>query len=290
MPTIPIIVLTGATSGLGHLAAIELAKQGAHLVIIARNAAKVDSTRALLDKAAPGSACDVFLANLAVMDDVRRVGQEIAARYDRIDVLINNAGLHAFEQRITSDGFPEMIAVNYFAPWLLTHILKPVLIRSESSRIVNVASEASRRHGVLNIPNDLVDTTPFTVLGSFPIYGKTKLLDIMFTLQLARELADTTVTVNALCPGFNVTELGRELRFAWIVEWILKFLGVGDPSRGAGIIVTLAVAPELAGKTDGYYSVGCKPLTPIAPGGDIILQKKLWDETEEMLKKWLVVS
>src|ERR1700691_2627707 len=146
MPTTPIIVLTGATSGLGRLAAVELAKKGAHLVIIARNADKADSTRAFLAQAAPGSLCDAFLADLAIMDDVRRVGQEIAARYDHIDVLINNAGLHAFEQRITRDGFPEMIAVNYFAPWLLTRALRDVLIRSAPSRVVNVASEASRRH------------------------------------------------------------------------------------------------------------------------------------------------
>lgn len=220
MPTTPIIVLTGATSGLGRLAAVELAKQGAHLVIIARNNDKADSTRALLHQVAPGSTCDVFLADLATLDDVRRVGQEIAARYERIDVLINNAGLHAFEQRVTRDGFPEMIAVNYFAPWLLTYTLKDVLIRSGPSRVVNVASEASRRHGILTLPNDLIDTSPFTTLGSSPIYGKTKLLDIMFSQQLARELADTDVTVNALNPGFNVTGLGRELWFAGILEWV----------------------------------------------------------------------
>ena len=126
MPTTPIIVLTGATSGIGQLAAIELAKQGAHLVIIARNADKADATRALIDEAAPGSPCDVFFADLAIMDDVRRVGQEIAAHYERIDVLINNAGIHPFEQRVTCDGFPEAVAVNYFGPWLLTFAQAPL--------------------------------------------------------------------------------------------------------------------------------------------------------------------
>jgi NAD(P)-dependent dehydrogenase (short-subunit alcohol dehydrogenase family) len=228
----------------------------------------------------------VFFANLAVMDDVRRVGQEIAARYERIDVLINNAGIHAFEQRVTNDGFPEMIAVNYFAPWLLTQALRDVLIRSGPSRIVNIASEASKRHGVLTLPDDLVDTTPFSMLGSSPIYGKTKLLDIMFSQHLARELADTNVTVNALCPGFNVTGLGRELWFAGVLERFLSFFGVGDPRRGAGIIVRLALDPGLAGKTGGYYSVDAAPLNPVAPGGDAELQKKLWDITKGLLEKW----
>jgi NAD(P)-dependent dehydrogenase (short-subunit alcohol dehydrogenase family) len=289
MPTTPIIVLTGATSGLGRLAAVELAKQGVHLVIIARSASKADETRTLINQAAPGTTCDAFLADLAVMDDVRRVGKDIATRYDRIDVLINNAGIHAFEQRTTCDGFPEMIAVNYFAPWLLTQALKDVLIRSAPSRVVNVASGASKRHGVLTLPDDLADTTPFTALGSSPIYGKTKLLDIMFSQQLARELAGTNVTVNALCPGFNVTGLGRELWFAGILESILNFIGMGDPRRGAGIIVHLAVGPELEGKTGGYYSVDHALQTPAAPAGDVELQKKLWDLTAGLLEKWLSV-
>ena len=279
-------MLTGATSGIGRLAAVEFAKHRAHLIFIARNVEKADSLRALINETAPGSTCDSFFADMAVMADVRRVGKEIADRYEHIDVLVNNAGLHAFEQRVTSDGFPEMMAVNYFAPWLLTRALIDVLIRSGPSRVVNVASGASERHGVLTLPDNLTDTTPFSMLGSSPIYGKTKLLDIMFSKHLARELAGTKVTVNALCPGFNVTGLGRELWFAGILERLLTFAGVGDPHRGASIIVRLAIDPELAGKTGGYYSVNhTGPIAPVEPGGDVELQKKLWDLTEGLLVK-----
>jgi short-subunit dehydrogenase len=119
------------------------------------------------------------------MDDVRRVGRETSAHYKHIDVLINNAGIHVFKQCITKDGFPEMMAINYFALWLLTHALMDALIHAGSSQVVNVASEASRCHIILNLPDDLVNTAPFGMLGSFPIYGKTKLLDIMFSQQLA---------------------------------------------------------------------------------------------------------
>jgi NAD(P)-dependent dehydrogenase (short-subunit alcohol dehydrogenase family) len=112
------------------------------------------------------------------MDDVHRVGQEISAHYEHINVLINNAGIHAFEQHITKDGFPEMMAINYFALWLLMHALIDALICARSSQVVNVASEASRRHGVLNLPNNLVKTAPFGMLGSFPIYGRPSFLTL----------------------------------------------------------------------------------------------------------------
>jgi len=117
------------------------------------------------------------------MSDVNKIGQEIAAAYPVIDVLLNNAGIHAFKPRVTTEGFPEMIAVNYLAPWLLTHVLKPSLQNAEKARVVNVASEASCNHGVLKLPEDLTDTEHFTARGSSAIYGKTKLLNIMFTME-----------------------------------------------------------------------------------------------------------
>ena len=151
MRTPPTIVITGVTSGLGRRAALALAKQGAHLGITARNQQRAEATRAEIQAAAPDTQVDIFLADFALMKGVREVGAQIAARYERIDVLVNNAGLHAFQQRITADGYPEMVAVNYFAPWLLTRALLPSLIRTEGARIVNVASEASRRHGTLRL-------------------------------------------------------------------------------------------------------------------------------------------
>ena len=278
------IVITGATSGLGRLAAIELARQGARLAITARDARRADATRAAIEEVHPGAEVRVFSADLTRLDDVRRVGREIAAAYEQVDVLVNNAGIHAFEQRVTADGFPEMVAVNYLAPWLLTRELLPVLTRTPGARIVNVASEASRRHGTLALPEDLTDTTPFTARGSSVVYGKTKLLDIMFTRELARRIEDTGVTANCLDPGFNVTGLGRELRFAAPLERALRLLRVGDPARGAGLIVRLATDPAFAGRNGGYYSVRSeKPLTPAHPGGDPEWQRRLWDETERLL-------
>ncbi|EGW37048.1 SDR family NAD(P)-dependent oxidoreductase [Desulfosporosinus sp. OT] len=283
--TYPIVVITGATSGLGQLVAIELAKRGTHLVLTARSKKRAETTRKMLKDIAPKTEVDFFYGDLSLMEDVRRIGKEIKEVYPKIDALVNNAGLHAFEQRITSEGFAEMMAVNYLAPWLLSYTLQPSLMKSGNARIVNVASEASRNHGELKLPEDLTDTSTFTTRGSSALYGKTKLLNIMFTGELALQLSGTGVTVNALNPGFNVTGLGRELWFASALERILKFLHIGDPRKGADIITRLVVESQYQGVTGGYFNVGTgKSIIPAYPGGDITMQNKLWNETKELLQ------
>jgi NAD(P)-dependent dehydrogenase (short-subunit alcohol dehydrogenase family) len=280
-PMQPTIVITGATNGLGRLAAITLAQQGARLVITARSPEKAEQARRDIG----AGLVDVFHGDFTRLDDVRRIGAEIADRYEHLDVLINNAGLHAFEPRTTPDGFPEMVAVNYLAPWLLTQALLPALHRAPAARIVNVASEASRRHGTLRIPQDLTEAVGFTARGSSELYGKTKLLDIMFTMELARRLAGSTVTANCLDPGFNTTGLGRELRFAGLLEKVLTRLGIGDPARGAGLIVALATDADFAGRTGGYYTVrGTRQIQPSRPGDNPELQTQLWRETQRLLQ------
>lgn len=224
------------------------------------------------------------MADFARLGQVRRVAAEINSRWARIDVLVTNAGLHAFEQRITPDGFAEMIAVNYLAPWLLTQALRDKLVASGPARVVTVASEASRRHGRLILPGDLTNTAPFGWRGSSELYGKTKLLAILFSAELARQLAGTGVTANALCPGFNVTGLGRELPLAGMLERLLTRLGIGDPRRGAAIIVRLAADPDLQNTSGLYFSVKSQlPISPTAPAADAARQRELWDATAALL-------
>lgn len=282
----PTVVITGATSGLGHLVAIELAKRGTNLVLTARSKERAEKTREILENIAPTTKLEFFYGDLSLMEDVRRVGNEISAAYPKIDVLVNNAGLHAFTQRITTEGFSEMMAVNYLAPWLLTNLLEQSLKSTGISRIVNVASEASRNHGELKLPEDLINISIFTAKGSSAIYGKTKLFNIMFTSELARQLTGTGVTVHALNPGFNVTGLGRELWFAPVLEHVLKFLRIGNPHRGADIITQLVVEARYQEVTGGYYNVGTgDSIVPVPPGGDITMQKRLWHATKELLQQ-----
>ncbi|WP_020017848.1 SDR family NAD(P)-dependent oxidoreductase [Promicromonospora sukumoe] len=277
-------VITGATHGLGRLVALDLARRGFHLGIVARDAAKADDLRAEIARTTPGAAVDTFLADLSSLAEVRRVGQDVAAHYERIDVLVNNAGLHAFSQRVTADGLAEMTAVNYLAPWILTNILLDRLTTAAPARVVIVASEAARQARSIEPARDLSFTGTFGRRASAAHYGRTKLMDIMFSQELARRLAGTGVTANCCDPGFNTTGLGRELPFAGALERTLHRLRVGDPARGAGIITRLATDPAFATRTGGYYSVrDARPLDCPEPGRAAAVQRELWDATEALL-------
>lgn len=281
---IPTIVITGATSGIGQRAALALARQGAHLVLTARNQAKAELTLKMIEANAPGTRVDVYYGDFASLSSVATLGREIVAHHTRIDVLVNNVGIHAFTQRITIDGYSEMVAANYLAPWLFTSILRETLIRSAPSRIVTVASEASRQGTGFDPLAALTDKRPFTARGSSAIYGQTKLMDIMFSQELSRQLKGTGVAVNCLCPGFNVTGLGRELWFAASLQRLLAWLKIGNPERGAGIIIRLASDPAFAEVTGGYFSVkDARPLVPVTPGDNEQAQHALWNATVEQL-------
>ncbi|GAA4232373.1 NAD(P)-dependent dehydrogenase (short-subunit alcohol dehydrogenase family) [Streptosporangium album] len=280
----PVIVLTGATNGLGKIAALELAHRGAHLGIVARDPVKAETLLREIDQVAPGTSAELFLADLTSLKDVRRAGQEIATRFERIDVLINNAGLHAFSQRITPEGFAEMTAVNYLAPWVLTNTLRDKLVASAPARVVTVASEASRHSGGIDPARDLTLVDDYNRRESSKLYGRSKLMDIMFTQELGRRLAGTGVTANCCDPGFNTSGLGRELPFSGILEKILTRLKIGAPQRGAGIIVRLATDPAFAATTSGYFSVkDAKPLTCPEPGCSEAIQRELWETTANLL-------
>ena len=152
-------------------------------------------------------------------------------------------------------------------------------------KLINVASEASRNHGELKLPYDLTDTSPFTLRGSSEIYGKTKLLNIMFTGELVRQFSGTLVNANALNPGFNNTGLGRELRISSVLGKVLEFLNIGDPKRGADIIVRLALDSEYERVTGGYFNVGVTgdKIDPIYPGKDVSMQQSLWNVYQRII-------
>lgn len=280
--TTQVVVITGATSGIGQLAAIELARRGTHLVLTARSRARAEETLRLIRQETPQAVVDVVDADFADLADTRRAGLEIDERFPHVDVLVNNAGVHSMSQRTTVDGLPEMIAVNYLAPWLLTGTVLPALRRAGNARIVGVASEASRRHGTLRIPHDLTDTAPFNALQSSPIYGKTKLLDIMFSLELSERLAGTGVEAVCLNPGFNTTGLGRELRCAPALERLLHALRIGNPLNGADLIVRVATD---AGMTSGGYYSGkaARRIRAVAPADNADARKHLWQATAGLL-------
>jgi NAD(P)-dependent dehydrogenase (short-subunit alcohol dehydrogenase family) len=286
MDTRPVVVITGATSGLGRLAALDLARSGARLGIVARSQIKVDELRRQIEQVAPGTPVDSFIADLTSLREVRRAGQQIDSFYERIDVLINNAGVHAFSQRITPDGFSEMIAVNYLAPWVLTNTLCNKLVASAPARVVTVASEGARWAESINPAHDLTSTVAYGRREAMKLYFRSKLMDIMFSQELGRRLADTGVTANCCDPGFNTTGLGRDLPFAGLLERLLYALRIGDPRRGAGIIARLATDPAFAETTGGYFSVkDAAPLPCPEPGRSKGIQADLWQTTAALLDR-----
>lgn len=282
----PVMIVTGATNGIGEAAAIELARQGAHVGIVARNPAKADATAALIKDEASGASVDVFIGDLALMADVRKVAAEMLDRYERIDVLVNNAGIQLQEQRTTSEGFPEMVAVNYLAPWLLTSLLRDRLVASAPARVVVTASEAHRIGWTIDPDTILTDTSRFGSAGVMPAYGKSKLLDVLFTLELAERLEGTGVTANCCCPGLVATGLaGTENVADRVATALSRTPLVRRPDQGARVLVRLATDPAFATRTGEFISstplAGLVP--PIPSVRDRELRRRLWDTTEALL-------
>jgi NAD(P)-dependent dehydrogenase (short-subunit alcohol dehydrogenase family) len=281
-----VMVVTGATNGIGEAAAIELARRGARVGIVARNPRKADATVARIEAAAPGAPVDVFIGDLALMGDVRQVAAAILARYEHIDVLVNNAGIQLPEQRPTSEGLPEMVAVNYLAPWLLTSLLRDRLVTSAPARVVVTASEAHRIGWTIDPETILTDTTPFGRTGVMTAYGRSKLLDVLFTLELAERLEGTGVTANCCCPGLVATGLaGTENAADRVATALSRTPLVRRPEQGARVLVRLATDPAFATRTGEFISstplAGLVPRIPAVRYG--ALRRRLWEATEALL-------
>jgi NAD(P)-dependent dehydrogenase (short-subunit alcohol dehydrogenase family) len=282
----PVMIVTGATNGIGEAAAIELARRGAHVGIVGRNPRKAEATVARIQAVSPTAPVDVFIGDLALMADVRKVAAELLDRYDHIDVLVNNAGIQLQEQRTTSEGLPEMVAVNYLAPWLLTSLLRDRLVGSGPARVVVTASEAHRIGWTIDPDTILTDTSPFGRAGVMPAYGKSKLLDVLFTLELAHRLEGTGVTANCACPGLVATGLaGTENMADRVATSLSRTPLVRRPEQGARVLVRLATDPEFATRTGEFISstplAGLLPTIPAVR--DVALRQRLWEATEALL-------
>jgi NAD(P)-dependent dehydrogenase (short-subunit alcohol dehydrogenase family) len=220
------------------------------------------------------------------MADVRKVAVEILDRYDHIDVLVNNAGIQLNEQRTTSEGLPELVAVNYLAPWLLTSLLRERLVASSPARVVVTASEAHRIGWSVDPDAILTDTSSFGRGGGLRAYGQSKLLDVLFTFELARRLEGTGVTANCCCPGLVATGLaGTDNAADRLATSLSRTPLVRRPEQGARVLVRLATDPAFATKTGQFVSStpGAGLVPPIPATRDRDLQRRLWDRTEELL-------
>ncbi len=273
-----VCIVTGANSGIGKETALGLAKQGSTVVMIVRNTEKGNEAREYIVSESSNSNVDMMLCDLSVMSDIRDVANKFSSKYDRLDVLINNAGCVNSRRELTSDGFERTLAVNYLAPFLLTHELLTLLKASAPSRILNLTSGLHSRAKI-----DLDDLNSEKKYKSMDVYQRTKLMDIFFTYKLARTLQGTGVTVNVVSPGFVATNLGKSSgsMASRIMFGMMKPFQL-TPVEGAMTSIYAAMAPELESITGKHFTKSQEAETS-PETYDIEFQDRLWERTIELL-------
>ncbi|MGH8289428.1 MAG: SDR family NAD(P)-dependent oxidoreductase [Steroidobacteraceae bacterium] len=264
------VVITGATSGIGAVAARRLAERGARIIFVARDRQRAEQTLRALRTANPAAAHSAHFADLSRLRDMKRVAAEIAAAESSIDVLINNAGAIAARNQLTEDGLGVMFATNHMSYFVITNLLLERLRAvAGGARIVCTASAAHQR-ARLDFEH-LQDQKGYTG------YGTTKLCNILFTRELARRIAGSGVTASCLHPGFVATRFGDgaggPIRLGIAIA---KRLFALSPEEGAKTMVYLASSPEVEGRSGGYYSQ-CAPEVPSAQAQSDENARRLWE-------------
>jgi NAD(P)-dependent dehydrogenase (short-subunit alcohol dehydrogenase family) len=263
------VVITGATSGIGEAAALALAGKGARIVFTARDATRAEAMLGALRRANPDAAHDVVLGELSTLAGMRAAGHALAAQAPRIDVLANNAGAMFNPRETTADGLEKTFAVNHMAYFVITEILRPNL--QAGGRVISTAS-AAHLWGRLDF-DDLGSEARYSAMGA---YGVSKLCNILWTRELARRLAGTSVTANCFHPGGVATRFGSNTQGLLGTVFGLAGRFLLTPEKGADTLVWLASAPEAAGKTGGYW-VKRKLTRPSATAVDDAVAARLWD-------------
>jgi retinol dehydrogenase-12 len=272
-----VCLLTGATRGIGLAAADALARTGLTLVLVGREKSRVEETVRAVRTATGHGQVDGLVADLSLRSEVRRLAKEVHSRYPRLDVLINNAGAIFTRREETAEGTEKTVALNHLGYFLLTLELLDLLKASAPSRVVNVASEAHR--GMRLDMEDLQNRKRYSGLR---VYGQSKLMNILFTTELARRLAGTGVTVNTLHPGVVATGFGQNTPglFKFLVRLAAPFMTT--PEKGAETLVYLATSPEVEGVT-GKYFVKSRQARPSPTSRDPELAGKLWVASERLV-------
>jgi NAD(P)-dependent dehydrogenase (short-subunit alcohol dehydrogenase family) len=270
-----VALVTGGTSGIGKATAMALAAMGADVVVVGRNPERGEAAVEEI-RAQTGGKVDLALYDLSSQAEVRALADEFRRRYDRLDVLVNNAGLVQSERTETVDGIETTLATNHLAPFLLTNLLLDVLKKSAPSRVVTVASEAERWGNI-----DFDDLQSRQNYRGFPVYGMTKLANIMFTYELAGRLEGTGVTATCMHPGAVNTRFGTNNRGPASIFFRLFKPFMRTPEQGADTLIWLASSPEVEGVT-GQYFADRKPIKPKKIADDPEARRRLWDESESL--------
>jgi NAD(P)-dependent dehydrogenase (short-subunit alcohol dehydrogenase family) len=270
------VLITGATRGIGLAAAVELARRGAQLTLVARSEARAADAVRQIRAVSSRASVDVLTADLASQASIRQMAAEALARYARIQVLINNAGAIYARRQLSPDGIELTWAVNHLAPVLLTTLLLDRLTASTPARIITTSSDA---HESARIPFDDLDAQRSYGGFGFPRYGQTKLANILFTAELARRLTGTGVTANCFHPGFVATGFNRNNGLLMRLGMAISRPFARTAGKGAETLVWLADS-EAAGETSGGYFFDEHLVTPSAAAQDREAARRLWEVSE----------
>ena len=272
------VLVTGATDGIGKVTARRITERGHHVVLVGRNAGKAQETVTWIRQVVPTAEVDFLVADLSRPGDIKRLADEYQQKFSSLDVLVNNAGAFFATFEKTPDGFERTWALNHLNYFLLTDLLLSLLKKSEAGRIVNVASRA--HHGAELNFDDLNNASQFN---GWRAYQRSKLANILFTKELSKRLAGTTVTANALHPGFVASKFGHNNAGVWasLVKISQKIFAI-DEEAGAATSVFLA-CDESVSRISGAYFAKCRVTTTSRQAANDESARLLWQKTEEML-------
>jgi NAD(P)-dependent dehydrogenase (short-subunit alcohol dehydrogenase family) len=269
-----VCLVTGATNGIGYETALGLARHGARVAIVGRDAEKAQACAARIRAVAPGAAVDAHVADLSAQAEIRRLAGVLRGAYPRLDVLVNNAGAIFDRRTLTVDGIERTWALDHLGYVLLTLELLDTLKASAAAggrpRIVNVASAAHYRGHI-----DFDDIEGARRYGAMRAYAQAKLGNVLFTYALARRLGGSGITVNALHPGVINTGFARNTGGLFGTAWSLMRPFLSSPDKGAETSLHVATAPELDGVTGRYFSHR-RPKPSSAESRDEAVQERVW--------------
>lgn len=267
------VLVTGASTGIGFATAMELAGRGASLVMVCRTRERGEKAREEIIRASGSKTIELLVCDLASQKQIRALAAEYKSRRDTLHVLINNAAVVPAQRTLTEDGIEMQFAVNHLAYFLLTNLLLDPLKAGAPSRIVNVASGMHFRTAM-----DFNDLQAEKGYKAMKHYGLTKLLNILFTYELARKLEGMGVTANCLSPGFTATDLGRD--FPPFSRFIMKMMA-RKKEEGARTVIYLAASPEVASVSGKYFSKG-KEVPSSKDTHDVEAARRLWELSARM--------
>lgn len=272
-----ICLITGANAGIGFETAKRLCAEGATTVLVCRSEEKAKKAAAAIKKEVPAAKTDYAVADLSSQNQVRKMADNIMSRYEKIDVLINNAGSWFSDFELTEDNVERQWAINHLSPFLLTHLLLPSLEKAQDPRIINVSSD-SHFHGKIHFKDvNLRDN-----YHGLRAYAQSKLANVLFTFEFNKRNASGHISINAVQPGLVKTDIGLKhtVSFHGLMWKIRRLTGV-SPEKGAATSVFLASSEELRG-ISGKYWEKCQPKPAAKKAYDNEDAAKLWALSQEM--------